>query len=48
MPDNMKPSEYGRFMRKKKIGYGPPSFVNAVKMEPGAGDVSRNRGVVNV
>jgi hypothetical protein len=31
--------ENGRFMRKKKIGYGPPSFINAVKMEPGDEDV---------
>ncbi len=31
--------EKGRFIRKKQIGYGPPSFIEAVKMEPGPEDV---------
>jgi hypothetical protein len=31
--------EGGRFVRRKHIGYGPPSFVNAVKTEPGIEDV---------
>ncbi len=28
----------GRFVSKKKIGYGPPSFIDAVRMEPGSED----------
>lgn len=31
--------ENGRFIRKKRTGYGPPSFINAVRMEPGIEDV---------
>jgi hypothetical protein len=31
--------EEGSIIGKKKIGYGPPSFINAVKMEPGDEDV---------
>jgi len=29
----------GRFIGKKRIGYGPPSFIEAVKTEPGSEDV---------
>jgi len=29
----------GRFIGKKKLGYGPPSFIEAVKTEPGPDDV---------
>lgn len=29
----------GKFAGKKKIGYGPPSFIKAVKTEPGDEDV---------
>jgi len=29
----------GRFVSKKKLGYGPPSFIKAVKTEPGDEDL---------
>ena len=29
----------GRFMSKKMLGYGPKSFIEAVKTEPGTDDV---------
>jgi hypothetical protein len=29
----------GRFASKRKIGYGPPSFIEAVKTEPGSEDI---------
>lgn len=29
----------GKFVRKRKLGYGPPEFIHAVKTEPGPEDV---------
>ena len=29
----------GELISKRKIGYGPPAFIKAVKMEPGSDDV---------
>lgn len=31
--------ENGRLKSKKRLGYGPPSFIHAVKTEPDIGDI---------